>query len=58
MGGAYVAVHSDLEYPCGCCIFQLGFRVEWDYTWTDILQSQNKGDLQDLNFLVNLGVRF
>jgi hypothetical protein len=58
MGGAYIAVHSDVEIPCGACILQVGFRVECDYTWTDILQRQNIGDLIDLNLLLNLGVRF
>ncbi len=58
MGAVWVAAHTDVEIPCGCCIFQYGLRLEWDYTWSDILQLQNKADIQDLNLLVNLGVRF
>ncbi len=58
IAGAFVAVHSDVEYPCGCCTFQAGIRFEWDYTWMDILQEQNNTDVQDLNLLFTLGARF
>lgn len=56
IGGAWASIHTDLEIPCGCCIFQCGLRSEWAYTWSDILQRQS--DVMDLNFLVNLGVRY
>jgi hypothetical protein len=52
----YFAVHTDYEISCGDCIWYAGFRFEWDYTWSTILQTQH--DLQDLNMLVTLGVRF
>jgi hypothetical protein len=58
IGSVFVAVHTDIEVPCGCCIFQYGFRVEWDYVWSDVLQIQNDGDMQDLNILFTAGVRF
>ena len=58
IGGVWAAAHTDLEIPCGCCTFQAGFRVEYGYTWADILQVQNKSDVQDINLLFNLGVRF
>ena len=58
IGGVYASLHSDLDIPCGCCVFQLGFRAEWDYTWSDILQIQNKSDVQDINLMVSLGVRY
>jgi hypothetical protein len=59
IGGFWVAAHSDVEVPCcGCCIFQAGFRIEYDYTWSDILQIQNKSDVQGINFLFNMGIRF
>jgi hypothetical protein len=58
IGSAFFAAHSDVEVPCGCCIFYYGLRLEYDYTWSDILQLQNKSDLQDLNLLVTTGVRF
>jgi len=58
IGGVWAAAHTDLEIPCGCCIFQAGFRVEYGYTWSDILQIQNKSDVQDINILLSMGVRF
>jgi hypothetical protein len=58
VSAVFVALHGDLEIPRGCCTFMLGFRVEWDYTWMDILQIQNNSDLEDVNFLVTAGVRF
>ncbi len=58
IGGIFLAVHSDLEIPCGCCIFQAGLRSEYGYTWADILQRQYNSDVQDISLLLNLGVRF
>jgi hypothetical protein len=58
IGGMYLGVHSDLDIPCGCCTFFAGIRGEWAYTWADILQIQNKSDLQDFNLLLNFGVRY
>ncbi len=56
IGGLFVALHSDLEFPCGGCTFFGGFRAEWGYTWGDILQRAS--DVSDVNLLVTLGVRF
>lgn len=58
IGGGFVAAHTDVEIPCGCCRVYAGFRAEWGYTWSDILQAQNKSDIQDLNLMMTLGVRF
>jgi hypothetical protein len=58
IAGLYAAAHTDLEIPCGHCIFQIGFRLEWGYTWSDILQIQNNSDQEDLNLLFNVGIRF
>jgi hypothetical protein len=52
-----ISLHTDLEIPWGCCTFTYGFRAEWDYTWSDLIQ-RNNGQLQDVNLLVSLGVRF
>jgi hypothetical protein len=57
IAGMYAAAHTDVEYPCGCCIFQAGIRVEYDYTWMDILQ-RNDADVQDINLLFTVGTRF
>lgn len=57
-GGAYLAMHSDVEYTCGCgCIWSAGVRVEWDYTWMNLIPPNN-ADLQDVNLLLTAGVRF
>jgi hypothetical protein len=58
IAGIYAAAHTDVEYPCGCCTFQAGIRVEYDYTWMDILQEQNDADVQEINLLFTAGVRF
>ncbi len=56
--GTFLAIHSDLEIPWGCCILQAGLRSEYGYTWDDILQRQYNSDVQDINLLFNIGVRF
>jgi hypothetical protein len=56
--GTSISLHTDLEVPCGCCTFLGGFRAEWDYTWMDVLKGTNNSDLQDVNLLFMLGVRF
>jgi hypothetical protein len=53
-----VSFHTDLEVPCGCCTYVGGFRAEWDYTWMDILWRNTNAQLQDVNLLFTLGVRF
>jgi hypothetical protein len=57
MGGAYAAAHIDLEHSCGCCTFYTGFRTEYNYTFSDILQ-QNNSEVQDLSILLTFGVRY
>jgi len=56
IGAAYVGAHTDVEIPCGCCTFEAGVRLEYDYTWMDIIP--NNSDVQDINFMITLGVRF
>jgi hypothetical protein len=63
--GLDLSLHTDLDIPWGCCTFTYGFRVEWDYTWMDILQPRNahlaqplNSQLQDVNLLLTFGVRF
>jgi hypothetical protein len=55
--GAYVALRSDLEVPCGNVMFQAGLRLEWAYTFSDILQ-QGNSNMQDLSLLLSVGVRY
>jgi hypothetical protein len=56
--GVFVAVHSDIEFPCKCCLLYAGVRAEWSYTFCNILQSQNDADVQEANLMFTLGVRF
>jgi hypothetical protein len=56
VGCLYAAAHTDLEFPCGALLFHAGLRCEWAYTWGDILQRTS--DVQELNFLLTVGVRF
>lgn len=58
LGGLFLALHTDVEIPWNCCIFQVGFRAEWGYVWSDILQSQNISDTQSINLLITGGMRF
>ncbi len=56
IGSFFTTLHSDFERPCGCCTFLGGFRAEYSYTWQDVLPQPS--DIQDVNFLLNFGVRF
>jgi hypothetical protein len=58
IAGLYIGAHTDVEVPCGCCIFQAGIRFEYDYTWMDILQERNDADVSDINLLLTVGTRF
>jgi hypothetical protein len=57
-GSVFLAAHTDIEVPWGACVLQFGTRFEWDYTWTDILQPQNNGDITMFNLLFTGGIRF
>jgi hypothetical protein len=56
LGGVWTAFHSDLEIPWGACTFLAGGRVEWDYTWSHLLQTVT--DVMSVNMLISLGVRY
>jgi hypothetical protein len=58
IGAPVVSVHSDVEWPCGACIYQIGFRAEYSFTFSEILQDQNDADVHDFMLMLNLGVRF
>jgi hypothetical protein len=57
IGGAFVSLHSDVEFPLGGCKLQTGFRCEWDYMWVDLIHHVTN-DISSVNFLLTLGVRF
>jgi hypothetical protein len=56
--GAYVGLHTDVEIPCCSWVLLAGFRVEWAYTWSEILQDQNNAEMEEVNFLFSVGARF
>ncbi len=58
VGGVFVALHSDVEVPCGTCILYAGVRAEFSFIAGDFLQPQNNTDLTTINVLLNLGCRF
>jgi len=58
-GSVTAALHTDYEVPLkGCCSFFIGFRLEWAYTWMDVLQAGNGSDVQDISLLLNGGIKF
>jgi hypothetical protein len=54
--GTYLAAHGDLEMPCGNVMFHAGMRLEWAYTFSNILERFS--DVQDLTLLFTVGVRY
>jgi hypothetical protein len=56
--GFFLAAHTDVEIPWGGCLFYVGVRAEWGYSFSHILQDQNDGDIQEVILLGTLGVRF
>ncbi len=57
--GYLVALHTDVEKPWGpCCTLFAGFRAEWDFTREDLLGPGQNANVQDVNLLMNFGVRF
>jgi hypothetical protein len=59
IGAVYLAAHTDVEVPCGChgAVFTFGARVEWSYTFADLLQANNT-DVEDLGILFSGGIRY
>jgi hypothetical protein len=56
--GAFAAIHTDLEVPCGGWVFVVGARVEYDYTWMHQILQGIPENLQEFNGLVTLGLRY
>ena len=55
--GPEAALHTDAEYPCGCCTFIAGLRAEFDYSRMNVIPLL-KNDVYEVNLLLNLGVRY
>jgi len=45
VGSLYASAHSELEFLCGHILVHAGLRLEWSYTWSDVLQRNS--DSQD-----------
>ncbi len=58
IAGTYVGWHTDVVIPFSHHLFIAGFRAEWGYTWTDVLQRQNGSDIMDLNILGTVGIQW
>jgi hypothetical protein len=57
IAGVYAGGHADMEFPfAGACVLYTGVRVDWDYTWMDILQRTS--DIMSINALATLGFRW
>jgi hypothetical protein len=59
IAGLYAGARADYECPlCGNFVFQAGVRVQYSYTWSDIMEIQNNSDVQELLVLFTVGLRF
>ncbi|MSQ93183.1 MAG: hypothetical protein EXR98_01360 [Gemmataceae bacterium] len=55
-GSIYAGAHGDVEFPWQSSLVHAGLRLEWAYTWTDVLQRVS--DVQDLSVLFTVGIRY
>jgi len=53
IGAVFLSIHSDLQIPFGKVNLISGIRLEWDYIWNGVLQSQNNSDLSNISLLYN-----
>jgi hypothetical protein len=58
IGAVFLSIHSDLQIPFGKVNLISGLRLEWDYIWNGVLQSQNNSDLSNISLLYNGGIQF
>jgi hypothetical protein len=58
--GPEVAVHTDWERQCGCCLWTFGLRAEWDETFNNKLETTGAlpHSIMDVSILLTLGARF
>lgn len=57
IGGMFCSLHTDVEIPFKSCVLLAGFRAEWGYTWSDIVESINS-DMMNVNLLYTGGIRY
>ncbi len=58
IAGVYCGWHTDVLIPFGPGLFTAGFRAEWAYTWSDVLQNTHVGDIMDCNLMGTIGFLF
>jgi len=56
--GLFAAVHTDLEIPCGGWLIVVGGRIEWGNTWMHTILQDVPENLQNIDVLVTLGIRY
>jgi hypothetical protein len=56
IAGGFFTMHSDWEFPWSCCTLVCGSRLQWGYTFSNILQAPS--DVADMNIMVTVGLRF
>lgn len=56
VGGLYANCHSDFEVPWHGLIWHAGVRLEWAYTWSDVLQTIS--DVQEVSLFLKAGIRY
>lgn len=55
--GVFLGLRANCEVPVGGWIWTSGVNLQWGYDWTNVIPPL-KGDVQNLNLLVNTGFRF
>jgi hypothetical protein len=55
-GMLYGALHFDIEKSWGCCTWDIGARIEDDFTWMQVLGGGS--NMNSINALMNVNVRF
>jgi hypothetical protein len=56
--GALAGAYLNVEMPCGCCTWLAGLRLEYDWTWMNRLLQDQNANIEDLNLMLTVGVRF
>src|SRR5262245_43295338 len=56
IGGLYMGVHGEFEFPTSWGAWHFGVRAEYGYTWSDILQRAS--DIQEINTMATFGIRY
>jgi hypothetical protein len=58
IAAAFAGIYAGVEIPWGASVLVAAARVEWAYTWSDILQVGIRSDVSEVNATLQAGVRF